>query len=101
FAKNTIDLDDAPSEKDEAILIDRFVADKVKNQKVGTSSKVAGERKQTNVESSRRETRQKTRKVLTHAIKASNDPSDPLDVDSDLDIHGKFLTPYVSCFEAS
>ncbi|GJR35459.1 hypothetical protein Tco_1211143 [Tanacetum coccineum] len=49
FAKNITDSDDAPSEKDDAILIDR---------------------------------------------KATGKPSDPLDVDSDPDIHGK-LSPFI------
>nr|GEU74212.1 hypothetical protein [Tanacetum cinerariifolium] len=93
--------DDALSNKDEVILIDCSITDKAKNHKVGTSSKVAGKRKQTTTKSSGIETRQKTHKVPPQESKASGDPSDPLDVDSDPDNHGKFITPHVSCFEAS
>ncbi|GJU42608.1 putative RNA-directed DNA polymerase [Tanacetum coccineum] len=73
FAKNMTDSDNAPSKKDEVILTDHSVAEKAKNQKVGTSSKVAGKRKQAAPESS--------------------------DVDSDPDIHGKSLSPHVSYCE--
>ncbi|GJY87012.1 putative ribonuclease H-like domain-containing protein, partial [Tanacetum coccineum] len=45
FAENTADLDDAPSEKDDVILVDRIVANKAKNWNVGTSLKVPGKRK--------------------------------------------------------
>ncbi|GJZ06388.1 hypothetical protein Tco_0540181 [Tanacetum coccineum] len=85
FAENTTDSDDAPSEKDKVILVGGVVVDKVKNRKVSTSSKVAGKRKQI-AKSSGREPRQKARKVPPQASKASGDPSDPLDVDSDPDI---------------
>nr|GEV93070.1 hypothetical protein [Tanacetum cinerariifolium] len=37
FAKNTIDSNDTPSEKDDVILVDRVVVDKANNQNVGTS----------------------------------------------------------------
>nr|GFA49891.1 hypothetical protein [Tanacetum cinerariifolium] len=47
FAVNTVDSNDAPSERDEVILDDRAIANKVKNQKVGTSLKIAGKRKHT------------------------------------------------------
>ncbi|GKC16727.1 hypothetical protein Tco_1013509, partial [Tanacetum coccineum] len=60
FAENSVDSDDAPSERGEVILVDRVVTDKVKNRKVDTSLK---------------------------ASKASGNPSDPLDVDSDPDIY--------------
>ncbi|GKD72053.1 hypothetical protein Tco_1330335 [Tanacetum coccineum] len=33
--------------------------------------------------------------------KVLDEPSDPLDIDSDPDIHGKFLTPLVSFLEVS
>ncbi|GJZ05081.1 hypothetical protein Tco_0538356 [Tanacetum coccineum] len=98
FAENTVDSNDAPLEKDVVILVGRTVADKVKNRKVSTSSKVAGKRKQT-TESSGKETRQKARMVPPQASKASGDPSDPLDVDGDTDIRGKFLSPRASCFK--
>nr|GEV02779.1 hypothetical protein [Tanacetum cinerariifolium] len=58
FAKNITDSGNAPLEKDEVILISRFVANKEKN-----------------------------RKVPTHASKDSSDPADPLDVNSDPDIY--------------
>ncbi|GKC11619.1 hypothetical protein Tco_1008401 [Tanacetum coccineum] len=83
LVENTADSDDVPLGKYEVILIDRFVADKVKNRKVGTSLKVSWKRKQTIVESSGREAHQQTRKVPPQASKASSDPFDPLDVDSD------------------
>ncbi|GJZ07603.1 hypothetical protein Tco_0541396 [Tanacetum coccineum] len=58
FAENTVDSDDTPSKEDEVILVGCDAADKAKNQK-----------------------------VPPQASKASGDPSDPLDVDSDPDIH--------------
>nr|GEY26449.1 hypothetical protein [Tanacetum cinerariifolium] len=69
---------DSPLEKD--------VADEAKNRKVGKSSKANGKRKQV-AESPRRETYQKDKKASPQASKASSDPSDPLNVDSDPDIH--------------
>ncbi|GJY62636.1 hypothetical protein Tco_0464096, partial [Tanacetum coccineum] len=100
FAENTADSDDAPSEKDEVILVGRVVVDKAKNRKVSTSSKVAGKRKQI-AKSSGREPRQKARKVPPQASKASGDPSDPLDVDSDPDIpefpSAKELKDFADC----
>ncbi|GJU19693.1 hypothetical protein Tco_1153035 [Tanacetum coccineum] len=60
FAENTVDSDDTPSEEDEVILVGCDAVDKAKNQKVSTSSK---------------------------ASKAFGNPSDPLNVDSDPDIH--------------
>ncbi|GKE20627.1 hypothetical protein Tco_1432139 [Tanacetum coccineum] len=82
LVENTVDSDDAPSGKYEVILIDRSVADKVKNRKVGISLKVSWKRKQTIVESSGREAHQQTCKIPSQASKASSDPFDPLDVDS-------------------
>ncbi|GJV48335.1 hypothetical protein Tco_1438547 [Tanacetum coccineum] len=101
FAKNTADSYDTPLEKDEVVLIDRLVAKKVKNRKVSASSKVAGKRKQTASASSGKEARQKIRKVLPQASKAAGQPSDPLYVDSDLDIHefpsAKELRDFANC----
>ncbi|GJT29467.1 hypothetical protein Tco_0909742 [Tanacetum coccineum] len=74
FAENSVDSDDAPSERGEVILVDCVVTDKVKNRKVDTSLK---------------------------ASKASGDPSNPLDVDSDPDIYefpsAKELKDSVDC----
>ncbi|GJT29306.1 hypothetical protein Tco_0909581 [Tanacetum coccineum] len=58
FVENTIDSDNAPSQKDKVILVGRAIADKAKNQK-----------------------------VPPQGSKSFGDPSDPLDVDSDPDIH--------------
>ncbi|GJW05434.1 hypothetical protein Tco_1564290 [Tanacetum coccineum] len=87
FVENMADSDDTPSEKDEVILIDRSIVGKAKNQKVSMYSKVARKRKQAASASSGRETRHKTRKVPPQASKGIGEPSDPLDVDSDPDIH--------------
>ncbi|GJW64856.1 hypothetical protein Tco_0116740 [Tanacetum coccineum] len=54
--------------------------------RVSASSKAAGKRMQT-AESSEREPRQKVQKVLPQASKVAGDASDPLDIDSDPDIH--------------
>ncbi|GKE30553.1 hypothetical protein Tco_1445937 [Tanacetum coccineum] len=67
LAENIGDFGDASSNKDEVTLIDRTIAEKAQN-----------------------------RKVLPHASKASSDASNPLDVDSDPDIHGKFLASHAS-----
>ncbi|GKB42392.1 hypothetical protein Tco_0887334 [Tanacetum coccineum] len=72
--------------QDEVTLIERTNVEKTQNQRVSASSKAAGKRKQT-AESSEREPRQKVRKVSPQASKVSGDASDPLDVDSDPDIH--------------
>ncbi|GKC32273.1 hypothetical protein Tco_1039567 [Tanacetum coccineum] len=78
FAKNIADSDDAPSEKDEVVLIECLVAKKVKNRKVSVSSKAVDKRKH-----------------------AAYEPSDPLDIDSDPDIHefpsAKELKDFVDC----
>nr|GFC98044.1 hypothetical protein [Tanacetum cinerariifolium] len=47
-----------------------------------------GKRKQAAFASLGRETRHKTRKVPPQVSKAAGESSDPLDVDSDPDIHG-------------
>ncbi|GKE75350.1 hypothetical protein Tco_1537391, partial [Tanacetum coccineum] len=86
FAKNIGDSDDASSEQDEVSLIECTNVEKTQNQRVSASSKAAGKRKQT-AESSEREPGQKVRKVPPQARKVSGDASDPLDVDSDPDIH--------------
>ncbi|GJR63219.1 hypothetical protein Tco_1505381 [Tanacetum coccineum] len=93
FAKNIGDSDDASSEQDEVSLIECTNVEKTQNQRVSASSKAAGKRKQT-AESSEREPGQRFRKVPPQARKVSGDASDPLDVDSDPDIHGKFLALY-------
>nr|GEV11109.1 transposon Ty3-G Gag-Pol polyprotein [Tanacetum cinerariifolium] len=56
--RNTVESDDAPSEKDEVILVGRIVANKAKNQKAPLQES-----------------------------KATCDPFYPLDMDSDRDIH--------------
>ncbi|GJW64968.1 ribonuclease H-like domain-containing protein, partial [Tanacetum coccineum] len=91
FAKNTDDSNDTPSKKDKVVLIDHLVFEKAKNQKVSMYSKVGGKRNQAASASSGRETRHKTPKVPPQASKAAGEPSDPLDVDSDPDIH-EFLS---------
>ncbi|GJV76593.1 hypothetical protein Tco_1508177 [Tanacetum coccineum] len=83
---NIGDSDDAPSKKDEVTLIDRTTAEKTQNLKVSASSRAARKRKQT-AESSEKEPRLKVRKVPPQASKFSGDAFDPLDVDSDPDIH--------------
>ncbi|GKA67911.1 hypothetical protein Tco_0767828 [Tanacetum coccineum] len=72
--------------QDEVTLIECTNVEKTQNQRVSASSKAAGKRKQT-AESSEREPGQKVRKVPPQARKVSGDASDPLDVDSDPDIH--------------
>ncbi|GKD30990.1 hypothetical protein Tco_1241768 [Tanacetum coccineum] len=76
FAKNIMDSNNAPLEKN--------VADEARNRKLGKPSKAKWKRNQV-AESSRRETHQKARKVPPQANKAFGDPSDPLNVDSDPD----------------
>ncbi|GJQ97761.1 hypothetical protein Tco_0008900 [Tanacetum coccineum] len=93
FAENIGDSDYAQFEQDEITLIERTNVEKTQNQRVSASSKAAGKRKET-VESSDRKPRQKVQKVSPQASKVASDASDPLDVDSDPDIHGKFLTSY-------
>ncbi|GJY29508.1 hypothetical protein Tco_0405275 [Tanacetum coccineum] len=87
-----------PPKKDEVTLIDRTTAEKTQNLKVSASSRAARKRKQT-AESSEKEPRLKVRKVPPQASKFSGDAFDPLDVDSDPDIHGKFLASYVLCID--
>ncbi|GJZ91718.1 hypothetical protein Tco_0663783 [Tanacetum coccineum] len=87
FAENMADSDDTSLEKDEVILIDRSVAKKVKNRKVSASSKVAGKRNRLLIRLRGGRRAKKTHKVLPQASKAAGEPSDPLDVDSDPDIH--------------
>ncbi|GJY20398.1 hypothetical protein Tco_0392964 [Tanacetum coccineum] len=74
FAENISDSDNAPSKKDEITFVGRFVDGKAQTQKVGVSSK---------------------------ASKASGDASNPLDVDSDPDIHefpsAKEIKDYADC----
>ncbi|GJR98623.1 hypothetical protein Tco_0270797 [Tanacetum coccineum] len=86
FAKNIGDSNDTPSEKDGMTLIGRSVPNESQNPEVDTSSKAVGKRKQV-VESSKEGPRRKTQRVPPQASKASDDASDPLDVDSDPDIH--------------
>ncbi|GJR46669.1 hypothetical protein Tco_1314772 [Tanacetum coccineum] len=74
-----MDSNDAPSEKD--------VVDEARNRKLGKPWKAKGKRNQV-AKSFRRETRQKAQKVPPQANKASGDPSDPLNVDSDPDFQG-------------
>ncbi|GKD99692.1 hypothetical protein Tco_1387676, partial [Tanacetum coccineum] len=69
FAENIGDSDYAQFEQDEVTLIERTNVEKTQNQR-------------------------KVRKVSPQASKVASDASDPLDVDSDPDIHGKFLTSY-------
>ncbi|GKF90654.1 hypothetical protein Tco_0274355, partial [Tanacetum coccineum] len=76
FPKNIGDSDDASSEQDEVTLIDRTTAEKTQNQRVSSSSKATGKRKQT-VESSEREPQLKVRKVSSQASKVASDASDP------------------------
>nr|GEX13122.1 hypothetical protein [Tanacetum cinerariifolium] len=71
FAKNMADLDSIPSKKDEVVLVDRLVAEKVTNRKASASSKVASKKKQTASMSLGRETHQKTRKVSPQASNAA------------------------------
>ncbi|GJU61625.1 hypothetical protein Tco_1243460 [Tanacetum coccineum] len=58
----------------------------IRNRKLGKCSKYTRKRKHI-AESSGKETRQKARKVLPQASKTFDDPSDPLNVDSDPDFH--------------
>ncbi|GJZ69770.1 hypothetical protein Tco_0633320 [Tanacetum coccineum] len=69
FSKNITDLDEAPSERDEVVLIDCSVAEKAKSQKLSVPLKVAGKRKQAASEPSGRETYHKTHK---HYLKEIN-----------------------------
>ncbi|GKC59531.1 hypothetical protein Tco_1087129 [Tanacetum coccineum] len=80
------DSDDAPSKKDKVTLFDRTTAEKTQNLRVSASSRAARKRKQT-AESFEKEPRLKVRKAPPQASKFSGDASDPLDVDSDPDIH--------------
>nr|GEV30146.1 hypothetical protein [Tanacetum cinerariifolium] len=75
-AKNIRDSNNASLEKD--------VVDKA--EKTRKSSKAIGKRKQI-AESSGKETRRKLRKVPPQVSKVAGDAFDPLDVDSDPDIH--------------
>ncbi|GJX62112.1 hypothetical protein Tco_0295012 [Tanacetum coccineum] len=52
FAENIVDSDNAPSDKDEVVLVDHYVAQKVKNRKASTSFKVVTKRKQAVFEAS-------------------------------------------------
>ncbi|GKA87361.1 hypothetical protein Tco_0809125 [Tanacetum coccineum] len=79
--KGGADLDDAPSERDEVVLIDCSISKKAKNRKESAPSKVANKRKQAASKPSGRETRHKTHKVQPQASKAVGEPSDPFDVD--------------------
>ncbi|GKE25504.1 hypothetical protein Tco_1440888 [Tanacetum coccineum] len=81
--ENIGDSDDASLEK--------HVANEA--EKVRKSSKATSKRKQI-TESSGKETRHKLQKVPPQASKVVGDASDPLDVDSDPDIHGKFQTSF-------
>ncbi|GKC06013.1 hypothetical protein Tco_0997623 [Tanacetum coccineum] len=69
---NTADSDDAPSERDDVILVDYVVADKAKKRKVSTSSNVAGKRKQT-AKSPGRENGQKVQFPWAKELKDSAD----------------------------
>ncbi|GJY04947.1 hypothetical protein Tco_0370887 [Tanacetum coccineum] len=80
------DSDDCPSEQDEVTLIDHTTIEKTQNQRVSTSAKAVGKRKHT-AKSFEREPRHKVRKVPPQASKVADDAYDPLDVDSDPDIH--------------
>ncbi|GJQ99189.1 hypothetical protein Tco_0522174 [Tanacetum coccineum] len=88
FTKNIGNSDDAPPKKDEVALIGHSVPNEQQNPQVGTSSKADGKRKQV-VESSREGPCRKTRKVTPQESKAYFDASNPLDEDSDPDIHGE------------
>ncbi|GJW64850.1 hypothetical protein Tco_0116734 [Tanacetum coccineum] len=83
FAENIGDSDDAPSENDEMTLIGHS---KPHNLEVGTSSKDTGKRKQV-ADSFGEGPHQRTQKVPPQASKVVGDPCNPLDVDSDPDIH--------------
>ncbi|GKF94561.1 hypothetical protein Tco_0284261, partial [Tanacetum coccineum] len=56
FVENTADLKDSPLNKDDIMLIDSSVANRLKNQKVGVPPKVARKRKQVVPGTSSRET---------------------------------------------
>nr|GEV73122.1 hypothetical protein [Tanacetum cinerariifolium] len=63
FAKNTTYSDNFPSGKDDVVLIDNSIADRLRNRKVSVPSKVAGKRKQVVPKPSHKETRQRDRKL--------------------------------------
>ncbi|GJR95769.1 hypothetical protein Tco_0267943 [Tanacetum coccineum] len=87
FVKNTADLKDSPLDKDDILLIDSSVANRLKNQKFGVPPKVAGKRKQVVPGTSSRKTHQNTPKAQNRGSEAAREPPDPLDVDSDPDLH--------------
>nr|GEV61901.1 hypothetical protein [Tanacetum cinerariifolium] len=78
---------DTSLENNKVILVGRIVANKAKNKKVSTSSKVTRKRKQT-AESSRRKTRKKILKVPFKRAKLLDMDKNPLI----LDMHAKIET---------
>nr|GEY55244.1 hypothetical protein [Tanacetum cinerariifolium] len=67
FVENTADSEDSPSDKDDILLIDSFVADILKNQKVSEPPKVDGKRKQVVYDSAMN---QRTHELMSALVKA-------------------------------
>lgn len=75
------------------------VAHRLTDRKGSIPLKAAGKRKQVAPIPSSREIRQKTQKAPNQGTKTAGEPSDPLDVDSDPDIHGKLFISLMQKFK--